>query len=91
MEVHIVIYRWCANDDEGTDIIGVYTDKTRACSELHAHMRAVEQRVRQYYGDDRFHEDFAMDEQTYISFGFYGEGLGLDCVWIGQVETMPVE
>lgn len=90
MEVHVFLYHWCTAEEEGTDVLGVYSDFEKACVDMHRYMREVESRVRADYDDMDFDVDFAMDEKTYVSFGFYGRGCGMDHSWYGRIETMPV-
>lgn len=90
MEVHIVLYHWCTDEEEGTDVVGCYADHDRACAEMRKHMEEVERRVIENY-HPKFDADFKMDDKTYIAFGFYGTGCGMDHSWSGRVETVTVE
>ena len=89
MEVHIVLYHWCTDEEEGTDIVGAYADYERACAEMHRYMRERRESLEEDY--DHFDSDFAQDEKSYVSFGFYGSGYGMDHSWSGRVETVHIE
>lgn len=90
MDVHVVLYHWCTDEEEGTDIVGAYTNYNRACDEMRAHMAEVRRRVVENYGE-KFHEDFEMDAENYFAFGRYGNGCLTDNTWSGCVETVTVE
>lgn len=89
MEVHIILYHWCTDEEEGTDIVGVYADYDRACNEMQRHMSERRESLMEDY--DHFDVDFEQCEKNYVSFGFYGRGYGMDHSWSGRVETMSVE
>lgn len=90
MEVHVVLYHWCTSEEEGTDVIGVYENHDRACLKMYKHMVEVKKRVEENYGC-KFDADFEMNDNTYISFGFYGDGCTMDHSWSGRIETFTVE
>lgn len=90
MKVHVVKYRYTTTDMDGFDVIGIYFDYDKACLEMARHMKQVYDRNVEYYGDC-FDNDFEMNGENYISFGFYGNGYECDHVWAAVVDTMEVE
>lgn len=89
MDVHVILYHWCTDEEEGTEIVGAYYDFDRACDEMHSYMKKRREALSGDY--DHFHQDFEQDNLTYLSFGFYGEGYRMDNSWSGRVETIHVE
>lgn len=90
MEVHVVMYRWNTEEYTSCDIVGVYSDFEVACSVLHNHMSHVKNHIQASYRRE-FDANFDMNEKTYVSFGFYNGGFGLNHCWVATVETVNME
>lgn len=90
MNVYVVLYHWCTDEEEGTDVVSIHKNYDIACSEMHKHMEEVRKRVVENYGDE-FDTDFDMDTENRVVFGWYGNGFCVDNTWSGRVDTVTVE
>lgn len=90
MKVHIIVHYWSDYDRDGTETCGAFTSKKQAVREMRAQAREEKKNVKEMW-NKKFHSDFALSDDDYISFGWYNEDGGPDSVWNWKIETEEVQ
>lgn len=88
-KVHVWIYHWCTDEEEGSEVMGIYRDLDKASREMRAFMASQRQALED--DDYRFDDDCEYDDDDFICFGFYGTGFVGDNYWSSRIKTVEVK
>lgn len=90
MEVYIISNSWSAPENDGHEIEAVFSVWDEAVDVFKKMAYEEKQRLTDIYGDI-WAEDYTQDDDTYISFGFYNDGFGLDTIYRWELTTAEVQ
>lgn len=77
MLLYILTNNWTIPDDDGAEVLGVYSSFEKA-REI---MQAEAEKIRAEYEPDFWDDDLCCDETDYLSFGHFGRGCKLDTIY----------
>lgn len=77
MLFYILTNNWTTPDNDGVEVLGVYSDFGKA-SEI---MQAESEKIRAEYEPDFWDDDLCCDELDYLSLGHFGRGCELDTIY----------
>lgn len=70
MKTYTILHRWNQLNDDGCELVDAYLDKARALREMRS-LAEKDRKSQEEYGAV-WDDDFCQDDDTYISYGFYG-------------------
>ena len=88
MKIYTIVHRWNDPNYEGCELAGTYLDQTLAIREMKV-LADDDRHVKEEKGYE-WDDDFFQNNDTYISYGFYGQGLCGDTTYEWELVEQEV-
>ena len=90
MKVYVITKTWTTPDDDGHELVAAYSVWDEAVDMLREFAHENKRRLTKIYGDV-WVSDYSQDDETYISFGFYGHACEPDTIYTWELIPMEVQ